>query len=300
MITGGSIGDFLDHFCYSPVLFNLLSRYSHLSMNRSLLLIKSSQLLVFTALVFLKITRVTAEKAVLSKACSEPSKSANELGIIKFSQSPILSGLELPGVKVRLDKDQLVVFSLADIGRNRSTMRITRHQWLTFPNSGSPMTTLEDMRRRSSPNVAESWQTSPDDRSLTLTLRDSIKWSDGQPLVSDDFLFFFNDIWLYKEFDPIPRRMVRVDRVVKVDCQTFYCEFENPNPLVVKYEPQYGSFHIADSVLVMRHVRIAEQGPLKNFFCNLNENYTKLSLSAIPSLDPDIRNRPDDQSILGS
>ena len=58
--------------------------------------------------------------------------------------------------------------------------------------------------------------------------------------------------------------------------------------------------HIADRVLVMRHGRIVEQGPVENVFSAPKEDYTKLLLSAIPSPDPDIRLRLEDQSILGS
>ena len=210
-------------------------------MHRSPLIVTHSQLLVFTTLVFLKITGVTAEPVVLPKAWFEPSKTASELGITEFSQSPILSGSKLPRVEARLGKDPLVVSPLADIGHYGGTIRITRNEWLTFPNVESPMTISADMRTIL-PNLAQSWQTSVDGRRLTLTLREGIKWSDGQPLVSDDFLFVFNDLWLNKEFDPIPRRMAKGGRAVKVDHRTFYYEFENPNPLMVNYVAQYGSF----------------------------------------------------------
>ena len=58
--------------------------------------------------------------------------------------------------------------------------------------------------------------------------------------------------------------------------------------------------HIADRVLVMRHGRIVEQGPVENVFSAPKEDYTKLLLSAIPSPDPDIRLRLEDRRLLGS
>jgi peptide/nickel transport system substrate-binding protein len=39
------------------------------------------------------------------------------------------------------------------------------------------------------PGLAESWQTAPDGRSVTLKLRDGLKFSDGRPLTSDDVAF---------------------------------------------------------------------------------------------------------------
>ena len=210
-------------------------------MVRSSISVITLRVILLPVLVFLKIAGVTADQAVLPKAWFEPSRTASELGITKFSQSPILSGLELPSVEVRLGKDPLVVSPLADIGRYGGTIRITRNEWLTFPNVESPMTISADMRTIL-PNLAQSWQTSPDGRRLTLTLREGIKWSDGKPLVSDDFLFVFNDLWLNDEFDPIPRRMAKGGRAEKIDDRTFYYEFENPNPLMVNYVAQYGSF----------------------------------------------------------
>jgi peptide/nickel transport system substrate-binding protein len=46
------------------------------------------------------------------------------------------------------------------------------------------------------PALAESWQISPDKKSLTFTLRDGLKWSDGQPLTIDDVVFSFAKIYL--------------------------------------------------------------------------------------------------------
>src|SRR5471030_2846267 len=38
------------------------------------------------------------------------------------------------------------------------------------------------------PGVAESWTISPDNRVYTFTLRPNAKWSDGRPLVAQDFV----------------------------------------------------------------------------------------------------------------
>ncbi|GAB3755098.1 ABC transporter substrate-binding protein [Zhihengliuella somnathii] len=42
------------------------------------------------------------------------------------------------------------------------------------------------------PWLAESWEAGDDGRSLTFTLRDDVKWSDGQPLVADDVVMTFD------------------------------------------------------------------------------------------------------------
>jgi len=46
------------------------------------------------------------------------------------------------------------------------------------------------------PNLAESWQISDDKLKIVFTLRDNLKWSDGQPLTVDDVVFTYNDIYL--------------------------------------------------------------------------------------------------------
>jgi peptide/nickel transport system substrate-binding protein len=43
--------------------------------------------------------------------------------------------------------------------------------------------------------LAESWETSEDQLSITFTLRENLQWSDGEPFTVDDVLFTFNDIY---------------------------------------------------------------------------------------------------------
>ena len=42
------------------------------------------------------------------------------------------------------------------------------------------------------PGLAESWEASPDGLSYTYTLREGLKWSDGEPLTADDVVFTIN------------------------------------------------------------------------------------------------------------
>ncbi len=44
------------------------------------------------------------------------------------------------------------------------------------------------------PGLAESWEISPDQKQITFTLREGLKWSDSTPLTVDDVLFTFNDV----------------------------------------------------------------------------------------------------------
>ena len=56
------------------------------------------------------------------------------------------------------------------------------------------------------PCVARDWKLSDDGRAVTIYLRKGMKWSDGQPFTTDDFLFWYEDIYLNKDIqaDPEP------------------------------------------------------------------------------------------------
>ena len=174
----------------------------------------------------------------------EPMKTASELGIAEFSQSPILDGKGLPPVAERLPDDPAVATPLGPNGVYGGTAHITFTEWLTFPNVEPPIRISADMRTFL-PNLAERWEVSEDGRRITLWLRPGIKWSDGVPLTSDDFLFVFNDLFLNKEYAPVTERNVVGGRAVKVDDLTFYYQFEQPHPLFVNLLAQYGNFLVA-------------------------------------------------------
>ena len=174
----------------------------------------------------------------------QPAKTASERGITSFSQSPILDDRDLPPVADRLPDDPVVVVPLGEIGVYGGTARITSDEWLTFPNVESPLTISADMRTFL-PNLAESWSVSPDGRTITLRIRGGIKWSDGTPFTSEDFMFVFNDLWLNKEMSPVTDPNIIGGRAVKIDDLNFRYEFQNSNPLFVNRLAQYGNFLVA-------------------------------------------------------
>ena len=54
------------------------------------------------------------------------------------------------------------------------------------------------------PCVARQWLLSDDGKSVTLYLRKGHKWSDGKPFTADDFVFWYEDIYLNKDLVPTP------------------------------------------------------------------------------------------------
>ncbi|MCY3820205.1 MAG: ABC transporter substrate-binding protein [Gammaproteobacteria bacterium] len=95
------------------------------------------------------------------------------------------------------------------------------------------------------PNLAESWSVSEDGRVTTINLRPGIKWSDGAPLTSDDFMFRFNHDWLDPELQPLTNVAVRGAKFVTIDDLTFQYVLPKPNPTFANYFALFGS-HFVD------------------------------------------------------
>ena len=54
------------------------------------------------------------------------------------------------------------------------------------------------------PNVAKGWEISEDGTQITLHLREGVKWSDGEPFTSADFMFWYEH--MYQNEDLVPSR----------------------------------------------------------------------------------------------
>lgn len=56
------------------------------------------------------------------------------------------------------------------------------------------LTTLNGVTGKIEPALAESWDISEDKKRIIFTLRENLKWSDGEPLTADDIVFTYEDI----------------------------------------------------------------------------------------------------------
>ena len=172
-------------------------------------------------------------------------QTASELGITRFAESPYLAmaAPDLPPVAERLPDDPVVVVPFAGIGRYGGDARIVLTDLPQFVPTEAALTISADLRGFL-PNLAESWTTSADGRVITLRLRRGLRWSDGEPLTSDDFVFSFNDLWMNEEWAPVTSRRVLGGRIVKIDDWTFQYVFEQPNPLFVNLIAQFGDYFV--------------------------------------------------------
>lgn len=88
------------------------------------------------------------------------------------------------------------------------------------------------------PNLAKAWKLSDDGRSLTLTLRKGMKWSNGDPFTADDFVFAFEDLYSNKELVPLQDTRTSINgkqgKLEKVDETTVRWTFADPYWLFVR------------------------------------------------------------------
>lgn len=84
------------------------------------------------------------------------------------------------------------------------------------------------------PDMAKSWESSPDFMSITFHVRKGMKWSDGEPYTADDLLFWWEEI-IHSPYLEAPMGIggmnTNTDQIVKVDDYTFRIDFAEPNPL---------------------------------------------------------------------
>ena len=78
-------------------------------------------------------------------------------------------------------------------------------------------------------DLAESFSTSPDQRTFTITLRAGTKWSDGAPFTVDDIIFMFEDL-VWHEKVSTWNEYKSVHRLTKVDDRTVHLESDSPTP----------------------------------------------------------------------
>ncbi len=86
------------------------------------------------------------------------------------------------------------------------------------------LTTTDVFTLKVIPNLAASWQVSPDGLTWTFHLRPGVKWFDGRPFGADDVVFTFNDLIYNPDIPSSSRDVFTVDgkpfKVEKVDDST--------------------------------------------------------------------------------
>jgi peptide/nickel transport system substrate-binding protein len=158
-----------------------------------------------------------------------------------FKEAPALAELvkagKLPPVQERIGQDPLVVKPLRESGRYGGTWR--RGFTGPFDTSNGHRVAQNDKLlyydytgTKVVPNIARGWEVSPDGKVTTVLLRRGMRWSDGQPFTADDFVFWYQDVYLNKELVPVPLTVMTINGkpvvIEKVDASTI--RFVSPEP----------------------------------------------------------------------
>jgi ABC-type transport system substrate-binding protein len=156
-------------------------------------------------------------------------------------EAPMLADLvksgKLPPVDQRLPKNPLVVQPVEKVGKYGGTWRTALiggqdTAWLTRTLGYDNLVRWDREWKQVVPNIAESFEASPDAKEFTFKLREGMKWSDGQPFTADDIVFYVEDI--HKNKDITTSRGVNPFEIEKLDETRFKLKFEKPNGLFLQ------------------------------------------------------------------
>jgi peptide/nickel transport system substrate-binding protein len=162
----------------------------------------------------------------------------------EFNEAPMLAAMveagDLPPVEERLPAEPLVVQPVSSIGQYGGTWRRAFTGIKDFHAYGrlnyEPMLRWpRDPKDPVQPGLAKEWQWSDGGRTLTLTLRQGLKWSDGAPFTVDDIIFWWEDIENDTTITAAPHAEWVVNgqpmTLEKVDDLTIRLKFAGPNGL---------------------------------------------------------------------
>jgi peptide/nickel transport system substrate-binding protein len=202
----------------------------------------------------------------------------------KYSESPFLADRvasgALPPVDERLPEEPMVVYPEESVGQYGGTLRVgTISANLFGGDIGRVGPTVPTLLRISKdargavPNVLKDWEMSDDFMTLNLYFRKGMKWSDGAPVTADDWMFFWEDVMLNPDINPVVGQWFRVGgenmQVSKLDDYTVQIEFAAPNPsfVLVNLAHRYGMW--GDNILPGHY--------LKEFHATYNDKANDLA-----------------------
>ena len=178
---------------------------------------------------------------------------------------------KLPPVEERLPDAPLVVEPVEEIGRYGGTLN--RTYFGTSDAAGWERLTREPLIGwdreyvQLRPNVARAWEVLEDGRVFVFHLRKGMKWSDGTPFTADDILFWYEDIILNKELNPVPPSLWSFKgellQVEKIDDYTVKISFSEPYGWFPYQLAEFGNIYAPKHYLKQFHINYADQEELE-------------------------------------
>ncbi len=163
---------------------------------------------------------------------------------MEYKEAPMLrtkvAAGELPPVEERLPEEPLVVKPVEEIGQYGGVWRLVlvggmgayKQLW------NENLVCWSSDYKEILPNIAKGWEWSKDSKSITFYLRKGMKWSDGVPFTADDVVFYWNDIMLNKELNPLVQSTFMIGgepgKIEKIDDYAFRLSFAKPNSILLQ------------------------------------------------------------------
>ena len=87
------------------------------------------------------------------------------------------------------------------------------------------------------PAVAKAWELRDGGKTIRLSLRKGMKWSDGAPFTADDWIWWYENFYKNKDIQPVPTAEMSINgkpgEMAKVDEMTVEFRFPEPYPMFV-------------------------------------------------------------------
>jgi peptide/nickel transport system substrate-binding protein len=153
----------------------------------------------------------------------DPEKEGGGEQVAKGRQSPMLDKrTDLPPVEERLPANPKVIQPLNEVGVYGGTLQTvevsTDPSWLWMTVVHDHLITWDPSYTQIIPNVAEKFEVIGDGKEYTFTLREGMKWSDGEPFNADDLMFWYQEVLLNKSLTPVVPNALKVgDKPVVVE-----------------------------------------------------------------------------------
>jgi len=171
-------------------------------------------------------------------AAEEPVIPFNKANITHFNQAPNLEqkvkGGELPPLKERLPDEPLVVNPTNKVGKYGGTITLGASSKSMWSPAGQMMAEyvlrldrFKPLSGKTVPNIGKSWEFKDDGKIMHLHLREGMKWSDGEPVTTEDFLFWYEDVLKNQELTA-SAGFDFLDDVTAVDKYTLKFKFTKP------------------------------------------------------------------------
>jgi peptide/nickel transport system substrate-binding protein len=203
---------------------------------------------------------------VAEQPTTAPAESAAQVPPGQYNESPMLAALvqagTLPPVDERLPADPIVVEPVEELGQYGGSWRMVDSNddmgWTRQTIMVEPFLKWNRDVSGMRPNLLERWEWNDDATELVVNFRQGIKWSDGEPLTVDDYLFWWDDM-VMDESVPLGApggTTVGGERmqVEKIDDYALRFTFAAPNPLFLENHSR-GHYHSAAFVVPSHYLQ---------------------------------------------